>query len=290
MQIPFDCKLPVTAGEMENEHIGQKYKAKEKETDNMRIIAVDDEKLALACLCDAIQGAAPDAELESFRDAIEALKYAGTHLVDVAFLDIEMKEMSGIMLGKRLKLLNPKTNVIFATGYSNYREIAFDMHASGYITKPVTTDRVKEELRDLRYPLELKSNKKIRVKTFGEFEVFLNDKPAEFKYTKTKELFAYLIDRKGEMATNGEQMRVLFLDESHTSDLQCIHADLIGALKNAGCDDVVIQSWGKMGLSPAKIDCDLYDWEKGLAYAINMYRGEYMLQYEWANFAPGILQ
>lgn len=254
----------------------------------MRIIAVDDEKLALACLTDAIQSAVPDAELVPFRDAVEALSYASSNLVDVAFLDIEMKEMSGVMLGKRLKLLNPKTNIIFATGYSNYREVAFDMHASGYITKPVTGERVKEEIRDLRYPLELKSNRDVRVRTFGEFEVFINDKPAEFKYIKTKELLAFLVDKKGEITTNGEQTQALFGDDTHTSDLQCIHADLIDVLKKGGCDDIIVQHWGKLGVAPEKIDCDAYDWEKGLAYAINSFTGQYMTQYEWAKFSTGV--
>ncbi|MCR5154333.1 MAG: response regulator [Lachnospiraceae bacterium] len=254
----------------------------------MRIITVDDEKFELESLTRAVKEAVPDAEVESFREAVDALKYASANLIDVAFLDIEMKEMSGIMLGKRLKLLNPKTNVIFATGYTNYREVAFDMHASGYITKPITVDRIKEEMKDLRYPLELKSTRTIRVQTFGDFEVFVNDKHAEFKYIKTKELFAFLVDRHGEITTNAEQMKILFGDDTHSSDLQCLHADLRDVLKKSACEDALVQRWGKLGVAPDKLDCDAYDWEKGLAYALNSYKGEYMAQYDWAKFSSGV--
>lgn len=49
------------------------------------------------------------------------------------------------MLAKRLKEINPKMNIIFVTGFSEYAGDAMKMHASGYIMKPVT----KENLCDV---------------------------------------------------------------------------------------------------------------------------------------------
>lgn len=54
----------------------------------MTILAVDDEKLALQALSDAIQEAAPAAELHSFRWSEDAIAFAQKTRVDVAFLDV----------------------------------------------------------------------------------------------------------------------------------------------------------------------------------------------------------
>ena len=83
----------------------------------MRIIAVDDEPLMLEKLCRCIREAAPDEEMVSFKRPSEALTYIDKNHVDVAFLDVKMRGMDGIELGKRMKITHSKVNIIFCTGY-----------------------------------------------------------------------------------------------------------------------------------------------------------------------------
>ena len=111
----------------------------------MRIIAVDDEELALERLMTAIQQAAPEAELHGFFYPEDALAFLQNNGCDVAFLDVEMADISGVELARKLKEKNPDVNIIFATGFSRYREAAFALHASSYLTKPITTDKVRKE-------------------------------------------------------------------------------------------------------------------------------------------------
>ncbi len=118
----------------------------------MTIIAVDDEPAALWALERAIRGAAQQAELASFSSVKEALAYAQSHPIDAAFLDIHMSEMNGLLCAKLLKDIRSATNIIFVSGYSRYRASAFDMHASGYVLKPIDDARVREELENLRQP------------------------------------------------------------------------------------------------------------------------------------------
>lgn len=259
----------------------------------MRILAVDDEKLALEALTLAISKADPDAEIISFRRADEALGYAKENAVDVAFLDIEMRQMSGIELALKLKEVSPRINVVFSTGYAEYRGEAFNLHASGYITKPITADKVSVELENLRYPVEREasgsgvSGKRIYCQTFGNFEVFADGKPLDFKYEKTRELLAYLVDR-GSLCSSNEIMTALWEDDQHGSYLRNLKKDLLETLDSVGCKDVVDNQWGKLGVIPDKIDCDLYEWKKGVPTAINAYRGEYMAQYSWGEFSVGM--
>ncbi len=48
--------------------------------------------------------------------------------------------------------------------------------------------------------------KRLQIRTFGNFEVLYDNTPLRFKYQKTKEMLAYLVDRNGSMCSTGELM------------------------------------------------------------------------------------
>ncbi len=249
----------------------------------MKILAVDDKKLALEALMDAIATAAPDSEIHGFRCPDEALKFSSTTPCDVAFLDIDMQGMNGIALAKRLKLLFPKINVIFATGYHNFAEDALALHCSGYLMKPITPEKVRQELADLRHPICPDKGKRVRFQTFGNFEVYIDGQPVKFRYEKAKELLAYLVDR-GTFCTNHEIMAALWEQDPSSSYFRTLRKELVDVFKCAGCSDVLVQQRGKLGIVPDLVDCDCYAWKRGEPCALNAYHGEYMSQYSWGEF------
>ena len=253
----------------------------------MKIIAVDDERIALEGLLDMISEASPAAVLNGFEYPEDALAFVEEHECNIAFLDVEMAGMSGVELAEQLKLRNPDINIIFATGFEEYRKEAYDLHASGYLTKPITVEKVKRELCDLRRPIP--NRKRMRVQTFGNFEVFIDGNPVSFKYNKTKELLAYLIDRRGALCTLSELQTVLFEDEvNHESYMKSLRRDLLETLESAGCGDVITQQRGKLGIVPDNLDCDYYNWCDGKRMGI-VWRGEYMVQYSWSEYTAGVL-
>ena len=253
----------------------------------MKIIALDDEELALEGLMDAIRACAPNAELHGFSYAEDVLVFLRDHSCDVAFLDVEMAGINGVELAEQLKLRNPDVNLIFATGFSSYQGNAFDLHASGYLMKPITAEKVKRELDNLRRPVP--EEKRIQVQCFGNFEVYLDGIPLEFKYHKTKELLAYLVDRKGALCTNGEIIAKLFGDDNHNAYLRSLRKDLLDTLEAAGGADVITQQRGRLGIVPQAIRCDYYDWCDGKRMG-NAYLGEYMAQYSWSEYTNAALQ
>lgn len=113
------------------------------------IIAVDDERLALEGLLSAIHKAEPGANVLGFRNPDEALEYARVNHPDVAFLDMELRTTTGIEVGKKLRKMNDAIGIIFQTGFREYMDDATRMHANGYILKPVTAEKVQEELTKL---------------------------------------------------------------------------------------------------------------------------------------------
>lgn len=244
----------------------------------MQIIAVDDEKIALERLAAAIKKSQPDAAITGFRSPGAALYSAEKNQCDIAFLDVEMRELDGIALAKQLKMQSPKINIIFTTGYNEYALDAWDLAASGYLLKPITADMITKEIGSLRNPIVPRSGKRVRVHTFGNFEVYLDGRPVVFQLSKTKELFAYLVDRQGVLCSNNELMAALWEDEVKESYFKKLRADLIAALPQ----ELFVRQWGKLGIVPEQLDCDYYEWLKGTPASINSYTGEYMTQYSWS--------
>ena len=97
----------------------------------LHILAVDDEPLALGLLVRSIQEACPTAQISKFQSGHEALQALEQTQFDIAFLDIHMRGINGLTLAKQIKDLNPKCNLIFVTGYSEYAADALSLRASG---------------------------------------------------------------------------------------------------------------------------------------------------------------
>ncbi|MBP5684060.1 MAG: response regulator [Bacilli bacterium] len=249
----------------------------------MKILLVDDEELQLLRLKNVVSKIMPNEELLCYTNPKEALDSTIDEEIGIAFLDIEMPLFSGIDLAKKLKKNNPQVNVIFVTAYDNYALDAYKIHASGYITKPVNETKVKEELDGLRYQVDLKPTKLLQVKCFGNFEVFKNGVPLRFHRQKSKELFAYLIDREGS-SVNMNELNAILWEEDHNSYLRNLIADIQKTLSEVGASDVFIKRHNECFIDPSKIDCDAYQYKENNPDAIRMWRGEYMIQYPWALF------
>ncbi len=249
----------------------------------MKILLVDDEELQLIRLEKTCRKIMPDATYYCYTNPKKAYNEMINEKIDIAFLDVEMPEINGIILAKKLKAINPQVNIIFVTAYDNYALDAYKLHASGYVMKPVTEVKVKNEIEGLRYNIELKKTKPLQVKCFGNFEVFKDGIPLKFHRQKSKELFAYLVDREGS-SSNINELNAILWEEDHKSYLRNLIADLQDTLKEVGCEDVFIKRHNECFIDPTKIDCDAYEYKKGNPDAIRMYRGEYMIQYSWALF------
>lgn len=253
----------------------------------MNILTVDDEPSALRLLTKNVRELLPEATVADFQNPEQALEWAKTHSCDIAFLDIELGSMNGIELGKRLKERNPKTNLIFVTGYLEYAVSAYALRASGYLAKPASREAIRIELENLRYPMpKPQTQNRINVHCFGNFEVFFDGKPLDFKRSKTKELFAFLIDRKGARVTSGEICARLWEDDSSDKQqkdyLRHLVMDLSRTLEEIGESDILIRSHNGYTINPNRVACDYYDYLNNVPYAVRAYQGEYMQQYSWA--------
>ena len=260
----------------------------------MQFLAVDDEHLALSALVSALEEICPDSQIHSFSGSGPALAALADGLrPDVAFLDVEMPELHGLELAKQLKCLSPKTMVIFVTGHAQYALDAFAIHARGYLLKPVRTDRLHAELNALWEPSPPVTGSLLRVQCFGNFEVFFGGAPLAFPRSKSKELLAYLIHRRGGSCTVREIAAVLFEDREYNISLlnqvQTIISAMLKTLASIGARDVVIRKFNSLSVDMGRVDCDFYRFLDGDPKAINAYTGDYMSNYAWSMFLTGYL-
>lgn len=117
------------------------------------VIMVDDRKIVLNGGLPILREVLPDATITGFTRPSQAIEYAKTHVVSLAFLDIELGKTRGFDLCRTLLDINPYTNVVFLTAYVDYSFDAWDTGASGFMMKPITPEGVQKQLKTLRYPL-----------------------------------------------------------------------------------------------------------------------------------------
>ncbi len=253
----------------------------------MIAIAVDDEPLMLGALVKAISASPDITNVMQFSGCNETLDFIKDNTADVAFLDINMRGMGGLALAEKIIELCPECKIVFCTGYEEYAVSAFKLHASGYLMKPIAAEDVQIEIDNIKGMRQ--GEKILTVNCFGNFEVYVNGEKLTFKRSKTKELFAFLVDRNGAGVTAAEICSVLWENGDVQKNQNYIHQlfrDLRQALENVGADAVFLRNNYTYSIVPEKIDCDYFSYQKT---GNPKFRGEYMSQYSWAEETCGLL-
>lgn len=281
----------------------------------MKILVVDDERPARERMVETLGHICPECKVVAFDNAQDALNYEGKSDIEIAFLDIELGNYSGIELAIELKKYSPRCNIIFVTSFSEYGTESFKARPSGYVTKPYTDEEIKRELDNLRYQISEslessevsgksgesggneettleKDERRLRCATFGNFIAYKeNGDIMTFSRTKSKELLAYLIDCAGFPVTTRDIAKDVFeaeLDKQMSKNISKIIIGLISDLKDEGYDDIVIKQNRQIYVNRDKIDCDIYNAINGDVSALNSFHGEYMIEYSWAEISGSV--
>ena len=125
----------------------------EEDAEKPVVIVVDDDKIILSGSMSVLEEALPGAEISGFINPNEAVEFAARHQIALAFLDIEMGNISGMELCEKLLKQNPRTNVIYLTAYAEYSFDAWSTGACGFMLKPLNKDDIAFQLTRLRYPV-----------------------------------------------------------------------------------------------------------------------------------------
>ncbi len=259
----------------------------------MKVICVDDEKLIMEDTVSMCRELPQISEVKGFSHPSEALAWLEDNPVDLALLDIDMPGMNGIELAASIKSKWPETAIIFLTGYPQYAVDAFAVRATGYLLKPVSKEQLSKEVA---YALTRRENNltgHIVVQTFGNFEIFVDGKHVSFKRAKSKEIFAYLIDKQGTGVTRAEIFAALWEDRLYDRKMQnqldVYIRSLRETLREYGIEEIFEMRRGFLRIWPEKVICDAYLFFAGDSAVINSYKGEYMSTYAWASITESLM-
>lgn len=135
-------------------------------------IAIEDEPLALNKIMVFIEQVDYLTLLEGFNNAVDAIGFLKNNAVDLIFLDIRMKQLSGIQFLESLQL---KPKVIITSAYDEYALKGYELDVADYLLKPFTFERF------------LKSVDKV----YNQLNSTKNDNPNDSIFVKTE----YRIER-----------------------------------------------------------------------------------------------
>ena len=238
----------------------------------MRIICVDDEPLAMEYTVGQCRR---------------------SHPADVAILDINMPEIDGITLAARIKEAHPQTAILFLTAYKEYAFDAYAVHPTGYLLKPVSQEKLAAEVAYASGEQHPSMPAHIHIKTFGAFDVYVDDRPISFKLAKAKELLAYLVDKQGSGVTRTELFAAVWDDSLYDRRMQkrldVYIRSLRETLQEYGISEIMEMEKGVLRVKTDTFVCDAYLFYSGDSDTINAYRGEYMSSYAWASMTEAIL-
>jgi len=118
----------------------------------MRIncIVIEDEPLALKKLSGYIGKIDYLNLLSVFNNATDAIGFLKTNTIDLIFLDIRMKGLTGIQF---LESLNSKPKIVITSAYDEYALKGYELDVSDYLLKPFAFDRFVKSVEKIYHEL-----------------------------------------------------------------------------------------------------------------------------------------
>lgn len=258
----------------------------------MNVVILDDEKWILMELKSLCLECKEINLIEEFINPLELLEFCKNRSdIDLAILDIELPEISGLDVGRKLKNINSDINLIYATGYEEHALEAFKIHAIAYLLKPYDREEFKYAIDIAK---RLCKNKKIFIRTFGRFDLFVNGRVIKFKRAKAKELLALLVDRQGGIVTMQYAVDKLWPNRFYDDSTKQMYRDAISKLRQTlnenNCNSLVSFERGASYINLEEFDCDYYRLVSKDTDAMNDYNGEYMFDYEWSYNTQSLIE
>lgn len=103
-----------------------------------KCLVLDDEQHSIDILTDYVEKTPNLSLLAAFKNPIDAISLIQTETIDIAFIDVQMPNLTGLQF---LKLLDKKTKVVLCTAYSEYAIDGYELNVVDYLLKPISFDR-----------------------------------------------------------------------------------------------------------------------------------------------------
>ena len=157
----------------------------------MNILCIDDEPLALRLLVSMLKEKPGVETINSFDNTEDAISFAKTNEIDIAFVDIMLGNSNGLDFAQNLRTIKPSCKIIYCTGYPQYAIESINRGiVDGYLLKPLEEKQIEEVLSK-------EGSKKVLTVTGRGMQLHIIDQeglPVIFARKKTLELFSLLLE------------------------------------------------------------------------------------------------
>lgn len=117
----------------------------------MRIAICDDNKNEINQIFEVVSQTINKLEISAkinlFHSGKDILKEKISY--DLLLLDIELNDMNGISLAKKIRKYNRNCIIIFISNYNNYLQEGYKVHAERYFIKPLDSLEFEIELKEI---------------------------------------------------------------------------------------------------------------------------------------------
>lgn len=252
----------------------------------MRAIVVDDEMLMLKKFM-RLSKNIPDLNIVgAFENAKEAYYFTKENPIEIAFLDVEMPEINGIELAKKLRKLRKDILIVFVSAYDQYIWEFNRIGGDYYLIKPYDEEMLNLAMDRIRL-IAQRQKKTLYIQTFGRFLVLKDGKPIPLS-GRAKEILALVVTRRGKEISNEEIYSTLWEERPYDNANMNVFYNALRRLKKAlkeeNIENLLISTRHGQMANTGIFDCDYYDWQDKNTDLHNSFEGEFLSEYSWGEF------
>lgn len=250
----------------------------------MRVAVIDEDTKQNALIYDKIFQD-KNLYLSVFTDTERTVSFFRENSVELVFLSVCSEKIDYRLIINTIKKCNDKT-VIFLTGNDDNQSVeVYKNRCDYFIKKPYNKAEIDACMERFRL-LSARLAKKIYVRTFGRFDVFVDGVTIDFHNAKAKELFALCVDRAGGNVSMCEAIDKLWPERDYDEKVKKLYRKAVMSIKKAlsenGARDVFDTSRANVYIRYDMIDCDYFKLLENPEKYHALFQGEYMFDYSWA--------
>lgn len=249
----------------------------------MKTIIVDDEILDIKLFTEGETGSLEI--VKAFQNPVDVFEYIEQNEVELVILDIEMPEMNGFEVGKRLRILRPDMIVVYATGFARWAFSVIDIKEYPLVMKPYNIEEIESIVAGIKLEMQEKT-KEIQARMFGKFELYAGGISVSFKHADAKELLALCIDKCGAWISVEDVARILWkkaeMSEVYQMKYRQAAEMLQNSLEEAGISDLFYYTDEQCHINAENLNCDLYRYRSSQRTVEFDFWEDYLPEYEWA--------
>ena len=211
-----------------------------------------------------------------FDELDECLRFVRNNALDIIFVRSDLPREEKQRFTSALYDINPSAVVLDVS--DNSEELM--------LLRPIRKDRLDDTLTVL-IPAIRPEKKRIYIRTFGRFVVFIDCQPCSFS-GKAKEILALLVTRRGKEVSNEEIYTTIWENRPYSNRDMIVYYNALRRLKNTlrkyGISDLLISATHGQMVNTELFDCDYYDWLRGDGDTETGFEEEFLSEYSWGEY------